>query len=193
MMRPLVLGFATGLAVATLWLDLGPFPAHGQRFHLSPKTPPAKADLSPAGKAETPPGEGPFRLTDREAQCLARTIFFEARGQSELGGLSVALVALHRARQASYPADTCAVIHQVAAFSWYSDGKSDDPADYQAPADQRAWRDARQVVEVLQNSRVQDPTGGADHYHAVYVSPEWSRHFPRTARIGDHIFYRGHR
>lgn len=192
-MRPLMLGFATGLAVATLWLDLGPFPVSGQQFHLSPESAPAAADRSRPAERHSPPGEGPFHLTEREARCLARTVFFEARGESELGGLSVALVALHRAREATYPADTCAVIHQVAAFSWYSDGKSDDPADYPAPADQRAWQEAQGVVDVLRTSRIQDPTGGADHYHAVYVSPDWSRHFPRTARIGDHIFYRGRR
>ncbi|HKL77709.1 MAG TPA: cell wall hydrolase [Gammaproteobacteria bacterium] len=192
-MRPLFFGFATGLAVATFWLDLGPFPVHGQQFRIAPEARPFQAELDSRQEAGAAPGEGPFRLSEREARCLARTVFFEARGEPALGGMSVALVALHRMQKRAYPSDACNVIHQVAAFSWYSDGKSDDPDDYPGPADQRAWANAQRVVDVLRTSRIQDPTGGADHYHAVYVSPDWANHFPRTARIGDHLFYRGHR
>jgi spore germination cell wall hydrolase CwlJ-like protein len=35
-----------------------------------------------------------------------------------------------------------------------------------------------------------DPTNGALYYHADYVKPRWSSRFKRTARIGNHIFYR---
>jgi spore germination cell wall hydrolase CwlJ-like protein len=35
-----------------------------------------------------------------------------------------------------------------------------------------------------------DPTGGALFYHADYVKPSWSRAFERSARIGDHLFYK---
>jgi len=102
-------------------------------------------------------------------------------------------VALNRARESDYPSDVCAVIHEVAAFSWYSDGKSDNPKDYPGPADRRAWARARQLVDALKTGRVKDPTRGADHYHAVYVSPDWSDNFPQTAKIGSHLFYRGGR
>jgi spore germination cell wall hydrolase CwlJ-like protein len=33
-------------------------------------------------------------------------------------------------------------------------------------------------------------TGGATHFHTTQVRPKWSRAFHRTARIGEHIFYR---
>ena len=35
-----------------------------------------------------------------------------------------------------------------------------------------------------------DITDGALFYHAHYVTPAWSKVKYRTARIGDHIFYR---
>ena len=35
-----------------------------------------------------------------------------------------------------------------------------------------------------------DITDGALFYHAYYVTPAWSKVKYRTARIGDHIFYR---
>ena len=33
-------------------------------------------------------------------------------------------------------------------------------------------------------------TGEATHYHNLSVKPRWSKRLHRTARIGDHIFYR---
>ncbi len=33
-------------------------------------------------------------------------------------------------------------------------------------------------------------TGKATHYHAASVLPRWAKRLVRTARIGDHIFYR---
>ncbi|MEO1276409.1 MAG: cell wall hydrolase, partial [Pseudomonadota bacterium] len=33
-------------------------------------------------------------------------------------------------------------------------------------------------------------TGKATHYHATHVRPRWASKLVRTARIGDHIFYR---
>ncbi|HKJ72328.1 MAG TPA: cell wall hydrolase [Gammaproteobacteria bacterium] len=192
-MRATLSGAVAGLLIALFWLDLGPFPVPGLSLDLAPRIPAAPEARTAAGNATAPPGEGPFAFSGREAGCLARTVFFEARDQSLKGQLSVALVALHRAREGRYPGDLCSVIHQVAAFSWYSDGKPDDPRDYPGPANRRAWQTARQLVATLRASRLNDPTDGADHYHAAYVSPEWSSHFAQTARIGDHLFYRGRR
>ena len=33
-------------------------------------------------------------------------------------------------------------------------------------------------------------TGNATHYHTTAVRPSWSRKLVKTARIGDHLFYR---
>ena len=187
-------GFATGLAVAIFWLDLGPFPIYGLQVGVAPAVPSA-ADpaVTSASTAAQVPGRSPFRLSDREARCLARTVFFEARGESLRGQLAVAMVVRNRMRHATFPGNACTVIHQVAAFSWYSDGKSDDPTDYRGPANRTAWVSSRRLVDALRRNRMADPTDGADHYHATYVSPDWSRHFAQTAHIGEHLFFRGRR
>ena len=190
-MRTRVTCFLPGLALATLVWDLGPFHAFGMSVPLAANLPASGNPPAPGASYGSPvPGEGPFRLTEQEARCLARTVFFEARGESLRGKLSVALVALHRAQRPRFPDETCEVIHQTAAFSWYSDGKSNDPETYRGPANRRAWVTARRLVDNLRRGRLHDPTHGADHYHADYVSPDWSRYFPRTARIGQHLFYR---
>ena len=36
---------------------------------------------------------------------------------------------------------------------------------------------------------IEDPTGGATHYHAAGISPYWAKRETPTAVIGNHIFY----
>jgi spore germination cell wall hydrolase CwlJ-like protein len=35
-----------------------------------------------------------------------------------------------------------------------------------------------------------DEIGGATHYHATYVSPDWKKLMKRVAKVGVHIFYK---
>jgi N-acetylmuramoyl-L-alanine amidase len=69
-------------------------------------------------------------------------------------------------------------------FSWWCDGKPDDPKE------QKAWKRSLEIGRRVLADEVPDPTDGALYYHTDYVSPKWSRHFERTTRIGRHLFYR---
>ena len=82
------------------------------------------------------------RLVDRSRQneCLALNIYHEAKGESELGQRAVAYVTLNRAHDPAYPDDICDVVYQAVKkngvpvknqcqFSWYCDGKDDEPTD----------------------------------------------------------------
>src|SRR5687768_8008921 len=47
-----------------------------------------------------------------ELECLAKTIYFEARGESEQGQRAVAAVVLNRVRSPDFPDSVCEVVHQ---------------------------------------------------------------------------------
>ena len=85
-----------------------------------------------------------FRLT--EATCLAKNMYFEARNQGLAGQLAVSLVVMNRVKDERFPNTICGVIEQGpiskwwlkekgkivpirnrCQFSWFCDGKSDDP------------------------------------------------------------------
>ena len=55
----------------------------------------------------------PFPHTERDVQCLARNIYFEARGESIEGQEAVALVTLNRVMDENYPDTVCEVVHQA--------------------------------------------------------------------------------
>ena len=133
----------------------------------------------------------------RQRNCLALNVYHEAKGESELGQRAVAYVTLNRANDPQYPDDICDVvfqavtkngvpIHNKCQFSWYCDGKDDEPTD------DKAYAEAVYVASVVINTygTAFDPTMGATMYHADSVKPGWRKSFEETTQIENHIFYR---
>ena len=120
-----------------------------------------------------------------ERKCLALNIYFESRGESQVGQEFIGWVTLNRVLNTEFPNDICAVVWQDGQFSWTKDGKSDKPAE---PA---AWATAQAIADqlLLSYGVDRDPTEGATYFHAGYVSPDWAKRFERVVRIDNHIFY----
>ncbi|HSG94148.1 MAG TPA: cell wall hydrolase, partial [Afifellaceae bacterium] len=130
-----------------------------------------------------------FSKTQQE--CLARGIYFEARGESELGQAGVAQVILNRVRNPAYPGTICGVVYQNkkwrnrCQFSFACDGIRDRVRSA------RAWKVAQKVAKAVSSGEIWlDDVGDSTHYHAGYVRPRWARKMKKTDKIGRHIFYR---
>jgi spore germination cell wall hydrolase CwlJ-like protein len=127
---------------------------------------------------------------DSEWRCLAQAIYFEARGEPLAGQLAVAEVVLNRSDSSAYPSSVCAVTNQGAGkgrscqFSYACDGLPDEMRS--ATPRERAEKLARMLLD----GHPRTITTGAMYFHASYVAPSWSRKFFRTAKIGNHVFYR---
>jgi len=138
---------------------------------------------SRAASAETDDG--------RQIACLALTIYYEARGESERGRLAVGHVVLNRTRSPLFPASICDVVREGGVqrhrcqFSWWCDGLSDRPKD------QAALRESLWLAEEIYRGCTRDPTAGALWYHSTAVKPSWSKSFGPGKRIDRHVFYRG--
>ena len=119
----------------------------------------------------------------RNVDCLARNVYYEARGESLEGQYAVAEVTMNRKASLGYPKTVCEVVFQKDAFSWTAMRSLGEPS---GEAWQRALKVAQDVYYGSRPSAVQ----GATHYHATYVKPDWSGERERIARIGRHVFYR---
>ena len=144
-------------------------------------------------------------------ECLALNMYHEARNQGSAGLLAVTAVVFNRVKDKRFPNTVCEVIEQGPTreswktkqtpdpsdakfypiknrcqFSWWCDGKSDNPKDIVA------YNDMVGLAELLLSGEVDflDITDGAQFYHADYVRPSWARTKKRTIEIEDHIFYR---
>ncbi|MFP4125959.1 MAG: cell wall hydrolase [Alphaproteobacteria bacterium] len=121
--------------------------------------------------------------------CLAQNIWFEARGSSVEDQLAVAHVVLNRVEDPRYPDDVCAVVWQPDQFSWTQDGLSDH-VHIENPIDQQIWKEAVRLAMAAMAGEIDDPTGGATHYHADHVTPNWAGRMDLLIRIDDHLYYR---
>ena len=125
-----------------------------------------------------------------EITCLAQNIYFEARSEPADGMLAVGHVVLNRVTSKRFPNTVCSVVRQGGEqrrhrcqFSWWCDGRSDQPHN------KVAWNAARLIAWFIYNGQTEDPTGGALWYHAEYVKPYWREAFVAGPQIGRHIFY----
>ena len=133
-------------------------------------------------------------INQEELVCLAKNIYFEARGENDRGQYAVGLVTQNRVRSDRFPDTICKVVKQAkywnnypiknkCHFSWFCDGKSDNPRN------KRAWDNALDIAQFLLLYTVQDFTLGSTHYHTKDVSPKWSKEMTVATVIGSHIFY----
>ena len=137
-------------------------------------------------------------ILETALMCMAANIYHEAKNQSMLGQFAVAQVVMNRVEDSRFPDTICEVVKQgltyrngkvvigKCQFSWYCDGKSDEPN-----RNSKAWSNAIRHASIIMTETINiDVTDGATHYHASYVRPAWAKTKKRTTRIDKHIFYR---
>ena len=130
--------------------------------------------------------------SDREKQheCLAKNIYFEARNEPFAGQFAVALGTLNRVHDTAFPNTIWEVVYQGihhadgfpkrdrCQFSWYCDGNSDEVRN------KRAWEVVQKTANLamLQYSSIKaeglDYTEGARFYHTFEVNPRCSKVYP---------------
>ena len=115
--------------------------------------------------------------------CLARNIYFEARGEPITGQYAVAEVTMNRKGAGLFSRSVCEVVYERAAFSWTLAPVLPEPGGDE-------WERAQEVAEAVYYGRHAPMLRGARFYHATYVRPDWARTKKRVTQIGRHIFYR---
>lgn len=125
-----------------------------------------------------------------EFRCLAEALYFEARGESVKGQFAVAEVIMNRVKSARFPGTLCGVINQGTGrkyqcqFTYTCDGHKE------VVNEPRAWARVAKVARAIIDGTAPKLTDGATHYHTTAVSPKWANVYTKTARIGQHLFYR---
>lgn len=129
----------------------------------------------------------------RNLACLARNVYFEARGEPLAGQFAVAEVTMNRKAVRRFPKTVCEVVYQqnwdplrrryVGAFSWTEFSVLPEPSG-------EAWRRAEVVAAAVYYQKHKPALQGALFFHAVHIKPAWANEKQRIGRIGKHIFYR---
>ena len=150
---------------------------------------PPAADEKIAGaeaQAVDPAGDKPL---EDALTCLARTIYWEAKGEGREGMEAIANVVMNRLGHEGFPVTVCEVVTQgreqgTCQFSWWCDGRPDDVEE------EEPYALAKEVARLALNRDVPDRTDGALYFHRTGLNPSWAGEYTKTMEVGEHLFYR---
>jgi spore germination cell wall hydrolase CwlJ-like protein len=171
------------IATASLLIGFSAKPTQAVQTQVSRVAPPLTAAPTAMIQTET---VDPKRK--REVECLARNMYFEARGESTAGQLAVGQVTINRTKAEHYPNSICGVVGQRSQFSWRWDGKAD------VITQPKIYSQIETMAEFLYDdyyvsSKFPDLVDGATHFHTASVNPQWKGK-TLIVRIGNHNFYK---
>ena len=130
----------------------------------------------------------------RQVDCLAKNIYYEAGSESYEGKLAVAQVTLNRVNSGKFPSDICSVVYQktvdqnlrtICQFSWTCMVKE------LVNKNKYVWEESYMIAKRALTEPVLHDTiaeSNALYFHAVYINPGWSK-TKVVKQIGNHIFY----
>lgn len=149
--------------------------------------------LSPMTAFSSSPQDQEIRYSDlspqdkKQVKCLAKNIYFEAKGESRLGQIAVANVTLNRVMSEKFADSVCGVVYERSQFSWVKTTKRKKSVKM----DEKLFQEILELATVvyLTYDPLKDVTRGATRFHAKNVHPKW-KDVQKTAKIGGHVFYR---
>jgi spore germination cell wall hydrolase CwlJ-like protein len=122
---------------------------------------------------------------DQAIDCLAKNMYYEARGEGTRGIEAVGHVTMNRVKAPGFPSSVCEVVSQkikkTCQFSWV--------CMRNLPRIRlENWDEIRELAEQIYRGEKHDHTKGATHFHSRSINPGWNLRL--TTSIGQHLFYR---
>jgi len=122
------------------------------------------------------------KATNAELLCLAKNIYYEARGEPTRGKIAVAQVTLNRVtHRTEFQSSICQVVYAKHQFSW----TMEQHREPRGPA----WHEAQELAKAVIIGTAYLPNFKALYFHNLTVQPKWNKTKELVARIGNHIFY----
>ncbi|MET0849113.1 MAG: cell wall hydrolase [Pseudomonas sp.] len=139
-------------------------------------------------QAVDPAGKSPL---DDAITCMARSIYWEAKGKNTADMEAVANVVMNRLGHEGFPDTVCAVVKQGSEtkscqFSWWCDGRPDTVQE------ETQYALAKEIARKALNKQLPDRTGGAMYFHDRTVKPDWAREYTKTFETQMFRFYKPH-
>ncbi|MNF48648.1 Spore cortex-lytic enzyme precursor [compost metagenome] len=182
--------FLSGSAIAETKAQVAEDKAEVLEEKAAHDQPPTSGDAQPItrGEAEAvdPAGEAPL---DDAITCLARSIYWEAKGELPEEMEAVANVVMNRLGSEDFPDTVCAVVKQGSEtkscqFSWWCDGRPDEVVE------EARYEQAREIARKALNGQLRDRTDGALYFHDRTVSPDWAQEYLQTTQTRRFLFYK---
>jgi spore germination cell wall hydrolase CwlJ-like protein len=131
---------------------------------------------------------GIANIDPAEAECLAQTVYHEARGEDLLGQIAVASVVLNRSKdptRAPNRNSICTVVYEPGQFTWARRNRNPRVNDL------ASFRRAAAVATMTLSGTLPDVTNGAQFFHTTDTGRlPWTVQLVPADQHGRHAFYR---
>lgn len=120
-------------------------------------------------------------LPSKDAACLARNVYYEAKAGDPVGQLAVAQVTLNRVRLGTWGNTICKVVYAKGQFSWTSKKKLGRPKGIK-------WKQSQAIaMKALKGAKVR----GLEKAHSFHSGkrPKWAKRLKLVKKAGGHFFY----
>jgi len=123
--------------------------------------------------------------------CMTMAIYFEARSETDVGQVLVAMSIENRINSYNYPNTACDVITEANQYSFYNEITNANPLKVK---ERKEWKRAEKTAKKFLADKgmyyYQLEYYGC-HYHNNKVKPKWSNKLEFIRQEGNHKFYDG--
>lgn len=127
-------------------------------------------------------------FSQKEATCLARAMFYEARGEGKSGQRAVGNVIINRAAFPTYfPNSICGVIAQRGQFQWYHNAKLRGGKVFSPTKHPELMNLAKQMIHEHNTGKRKDNSLNSYFFTSNGVVP--SPNIKKRTRVGNHTFF----
>ncbi len=152
-----------------------------------------EGEIGIGGKPRRDPGK--TLPLDPDVELLARTIYGEARGEKVRGKEAVACVIFNRLKRSRecggywWGDSLGGVCLKPWQFSCWNEGDPNLKKISSVTPENKTFQASIRIARRAAAGTIDDPTGGATHYHVKGVYPPWAKDKAPSAEIGRHLFY----
>lgn len=124
----------------------------------------------------------PSLKEQKQINCIATAVYFEARGSSPEGQAAVGQVIRNRVESEKFPTTYCGVVYQKGQFSWAKHKNL-------KIKDQESWNHAKKIAAITYYiGWPNDLVGNSTYFHSG-KKPYWVKEYKKYTKIDGHKFY----
>ena len=129
-----------------------------------------------------------------DCKKIAEAIYFEARGETDIGKIAVAQLIIKRKNMKNFPNTIYGVIHQknkygVCHFSYVCDIEAG--VIVKKFSEQKSYEKSLEFAYGVLHNKYKMYAKNADHYYnpdKVESTPNWAKSMKKVAKIGNHLY-----
>jgi N-acetylmuramoyl-L-alanine amidase len=131
-------------------------------------------------------------MKEKELFTLAKTIYGEARGESDTGKQAVCHVILNRVKKGGWWGNTIEkVCRKRYQFSCWNESDPNRKKLEDLTLDNTDYLICIGIAARCLANKLEDNTNGCTHYHVKKLQPSWAAQEIPSFEIENHVFYTG--